>query len=71
MSIEEEAKAYLDNKKPKKKKLSAADRTVMRAYMSSYVAALLSSSRAHSHREVLEEAYKHATLCLEFEKDNF
>lgn len=68
MKLEQEAKQYIEQKK---KKLSAADRTVMRAYMSSYTAALLASGRARSHREVLEEAYKHVLLCLEFEKTNF
>jgi len=67
-NIQQEAEEFV---KKKAKKLSAAERTVMRTYMSSYVGALLASGRAFRHEEALREAYQHALRCLEFEKQNF
>lgn len=66
--IEQEAEEFV---KKKAKKLSAAERTVVRTYMSSYVGALLASGKVFRHEEALREAYQHALKCLEFEKQNF
>lgn len=67
-NIEQEAKEYITQKK---KKLSAADRTVLRAYLSVYLANMLVAGRGLRHEEALQEAYQHALRCLEFEKTNF
>ena len=70
MKLEQEAKAYMSQKK---KKLSAADRTVVRAYMSAIMGGYYSNGRVPIGREVeiIQEAYKMALRCLQFEKDNF
>ena len=70
MKLEKEAQEFKKQRQPKKK-LSAAKRTVMRAYMSSALTGLLSSGRPLRTHEAIEEAYQWALLCLQFEEDNF
>ena len=66
--LEEEAKKYMETKK---KKLPAAQQTKLRVYMSSALCGLLASGRVHRSEEAIEEAYRYALRCLEFEKTNF
>ena len=66
--LEQEAKAYIQKKK---KKLSAAQQSKLRVYMSSALSGLLASGRVRRPEEAIRESYNWAVLCIEFEDDNF
>ncbi len=70
MSLEREAKDFMDDQNPKKKNLSAPQRTAMRFYFGNAIGGMLAAGAQPQHRnELLQAAEMIAEQALERESN--